>query len=70
MAAKAKKRKDNTPLLLKVGRANKINLTAAKCRPCRPCQPGKGIKHKAYSYRRKGGKLVHVAAHVEHPCRK
>ena len=31
---------------------------------------GGGVKHKAYTYRNKSGKLVHVAAHIEHPHRR
>ena len=31
---------------------------------------GKGVMHKAYSYKGKGGKVIHVKAHVEHPKHK
>lgn len=28
-----------------------------------------GVMHKAYSYKNRKGKVVHVASHIEHPHR-
>ena len=64
-------------LLLKAGSKKKHRkLTGAAARShakgksksrAKAPHKGGGVMHKAYSYRGKGGKMVHVAAHVEHP---
>jgi len=41
-----------------------------KSRAKAPRSSGGGVRHKAYSYRNKSGKMVHVAAHIEHPHRR
>jgi len=30
---------------------------------------GEGVTHKAYSYKNKAGKTIHIKAHIEHPNR-
>jgi len=63
-------------LLLKARSKKRRKLTGAAARShakgksksrAKAPRKGGGVMHKAYSYRGKGGKMVHVAAHVEHP---
>jgi len=65
-------------LLLKagnLGKKRKLSGAAARShakaggRKSRAKAPrkGGGVTHRAYSYKNKSGKMVHVASHVEHP---
>ena len=63
-------------LLLKAGSKKRRKLTGAAARShakgksksrAKAPHKGGGVTHKAYSYRSKSGKMVHVASHIEHP---
>ena len=54
----------------KVGRKAPKATKKAPARKATKKAAGGGVMHKAYSYKSKSGKMVHVAAHVEHPHKK
>lgn len=58
-------------MLLRAGKKSHKKAASRKAvRRTTAKRSGGGVMHKAYSYRNKSGKMVHVAAHVEHPHRR